>query len=96
MEQINNTLTIDISVEDQNEIDMNLQESEQVDISAEKVIKAGSGVSDYYNGEYKVIPSESSKILKTKDKVMKRDVTVFGIPTYEMSNKFGFTFIIGD
>lgn len=47
MKHGSDTLSIDVLVEDQNEIGMNVQDVEQVNISAEKVIKYGTGVSDY-------------------------------------------------
>ena len=48
-------------------------------------------VSEYevYEGEYKVIPSTSSKTLKTSNKLMQADVLVEKIPYAEVSNNSG-------
>lgn len=55
----------------------------------------GSGNIAAYDGEYKVTPSTREQILETKGKRMKEDVTVNKIPSYEVSNETGTTFIIG-
>lgn len=50
-----------------------------------------------YEGETIVIPStHRDKILPTKDRYVYEDITVLKIPTYETSNNYGYTFIIGD
>lgn len=48
-----------------------------------------------YNGEYEVTPDEEEQTLFTKNKSMKDDVIIKAIPTYEVSNSTGTTFIIG-
>lgn len=54
----------------------------------------GGGFPDY-KGEYEVTPSTEEQVLPTKNKSMRNDVTVKEIPTYEVSNDSGTTFIIG-
>lgn len=51
-----------------------------------------------YDGTYTVTPKNYEETeLKTKDKMMKNNVTVNKIPKYEVSNDFGgSTLIIGD
>lgn len=51
---------------------------------------------EYYVGEYNVTPKIEQQVLSTNDKLMSDDVTVKGIPFYEVSNpQGGTTFIIG-
>ena len=50
-----------------------------------------SGVTEQYAGEYTVIPKLDQQILKTKQKVMTDDLTVKGVPVYEVSNNQGGT-----
>lgn len=51
---------------------------------------------EYYTGSYDVTPKVVPQVLKTSDKVMTNDVTVKGIPSYEVTNpQGGSTFIIG-
>lgn len=49
-----------------------------------------------YTGNCHVIPKIDSQVLPTCDKVINQDITVEGIPFYEVSNQQGgTTFIIG-
>lgn len=48
-----------------------------------------------YHGDYDVTPAIEAQSLATKDKRMLDDVTIKAIPTYEVSNTSGTTFIIG-
>lgn len=49
-----------------------------------------------YEGDYIVVPKVTEQVLPTKEKVMKSDLTVKQIPTYEVSNESGGnTFYIG-
>lgn len=51
---------------------------------------------EYYTGNYNVTPKIEQQVLETRDKLMSDDVTVKGIPFYEVSNpQGGTTFIIG-
>jgi hypothetical protein len=50
---------------------------------------------DYYNGAYTVTPKTTAQTLETADKVMRADVDVKAIPTYEVSNDKGTTVYIG-
>lgn len=49
-----------------------------------------------YEGEYSVLPSTSEQVLPTAGKKMDRDMTVFAIPLYEVSNRSGTTVSIGE
>ena len=53
-------------------------------------------VPDAYTGSYDVIPKIDAQQLETVGKVMKDNVTVWGIPYAEVSNPDGTTVIIGD
>lgn len=49
-----------------------------------------------YDGAVEITPDAHEDIvLNTADTTLKSDITVFKIPTYETSNEFGMTFIIG-
>lgn len=51
---------------------------------------------DEFKGSYEVTPKISDQALKTKDKLMYKDLIIKGIPYYEVSNsKGGITIIIG-
>lgn len=51
---------------------------------------------DIYSGDYNIIPETFSQTIESKNKVMKNDVTIAGIPFYEVSNtEGGTTCIIG-
>lgn len=53
---------------------------------------------DKYEGDYDVTPATyQDKVLKTRNLVMTKDVTVRKVPQYEVSNEAGgTTFIIGE
>lgn len=49
-----------------------------------------------YDGEYEVTPKIDEQVLETKNKTMKKDLTIKSIPYYETSNlSDGKTVIIG-
>lgn len=91
------SLFIDVSVEEQTELRVDVTETSSIDVDIKDVvyIKGSGGDYDFYTGKYKVTPSNQNQILKTQDKVMRDNVTVSKIPTYEVSNEFGTTFVIG-
>ena len=47
-----------------------------------------------YTGNYHIIPKVDPQVLMTCDKVLTQDITVEGIPIYEVSNPQGGTTII--
>lgn len=51
---------------------------------------------DEYQGPYDVIPKVDPQQLATADKLMKQDVTVWGIPYEEVSNLYGITVTIAE
>lgn len=68
-----------------------------IDIELESdivVVGSGDRLPDY-QGKYEVIPTMQEKTLQTKNKSMKDDITIKKIPSYEVSNDTGTTFIIG-
>ena len=67
----------------------------QVSFSSSSYIKTIDG-HDEYEGAYVVIPSTDDQILDTNNKVMTQDLTVEAIPTWQTSNEYGITFIIGN
>lgn len=55
----------------------------------------GGGDYEFYDGSYNLVPKVVSQSIKTKDKVMKDNVTVAEIPFHEVSNETGTTVVIG-
>ena len=51
---------------------------------------------DEYQGPYDVIPKVDPQQLATASKLMKQDVTVWGIPYEEVSNLYGTTVTIAE
>lgn len=54
----------------------------------------GGGLPDY-KGEYEITPTIEDQTLPTKNRSLREDIVVKKIPTYEVSNEYGTTFIIG-
>ena len=48
-----------------------------------------------YNGDYDIVPKVEAQTIGTKNKKMKKDLTVLAIPYYETSNLTGKTVYIG-
>lgn len=48
-----------------------------------------------YDGDYEVVPASYEQQLQTKDKFVKKDITVKSIPFIETSNDDGTTVYIG-
>ncbi|MBR1810272.1 MAG: hypothetical protein IJ766_01310 [Clostridia bacterium] len=53
----------------------------------------GAGIP--YDGAYAVIPAREAQQLPTKNKTMQENLTVAGVPFFEVSNPSGETVIIG-
>ena len=52
---------------------------------------------DVYTGETTVTPStHENQVLSTANKLVQENITVEQIPTFETSNAYGISFIIGD
>ena len=49
---------------------------------------------DFYSGSVNITPSFTKQILNTKNKILKENMKVYQIQTYEVSNDSGTTFII--
>lgn len=47
-----------------------------------------------YQGSYEVTPKVAQQTLSTKEKYMKKDVTIYGVPRYDTSNEYGTTVYI--
>lgn len=59
-----------------------------------EIVSAGSG--EKYKGNYVVVPKTEAQVLTTRQKYMTDNVTVKGVPCFEVSNNAdGTTFIIG-
>lgn len=53
----------------------------------------GSAYPDY-TGDTVIIPTTSDQLLETSNKIVRDDILVKEIPTFETSNEYGVTFII--
>lgn len=49
-----------------------------------------------YDGSYFIVPRITRQVLETEGRKMREDMTIKEIPTYETSNAYGTTFIIGE
>lgn len=49
---------------------------------------------DYYNGRYIVVPKSVDQELETKRKKMRDNVLVKEVPTFQVANEKGYTFVI--
>ncbi len=64
--------------------------------TAELLVSSQSGELPVYTGAHEVIPATTAQTLATKEKIVKKDITVAKIPYYEVSNSAdGKTAIIG-
>lgn len=90
---------VDVSVEEQCEIDISVSELEEVKIDIDDLVSQSPPHPDefyeFYNGPYDVKPKIEEQTLFTKEKSMKDNITVLSIPSYEVSNQDGTTFVIG-
>lgn len=55
------------------------------------VIEGAMGSAAIYGGPYVVIPKVSQQTLETNEKLMRDDVTVRGVPRYDVRNEYGTT-----
>lgn len=72
---------------------------QSVEVSSEgSTVEVSTGVivgGTPYAGEYEVTPAIGSQVLPTRAKTLSRDVTVEGIPRFDVSNQYGTTVSIG-
>ena len=78
-------------------IRLNVLGAEPIRLQVAPAVTVGiDGGGDPYEGEYVVTPRVEGQVLLTKDKTMQDDLTVKGIPYYEMDNQNGTTVYIGN
>ena len=53
-------------------------------------------IENQYNGSYVFTPSKEDQTIDTDYRLLTQDLTIKGIPYYEVSNEHGITIIIGD
>ena len=88
------SITIDLDWELDIETEMSLSTvSYEFDVDLVCKIEGGSQYPEYH-GQYVVIPKSVDQELETERKVMRRNVLVKEVPTYEVSNVKGYTFTI--
>lgn len=52
---------------------------------------------DVYDGETTIVPStHADQVLETANKLVSENITIKEVPTFETSNTYGTSFIIGD
>ena len=69
------------------------QTKPNIAVSLKEVVTVGGG--DPYEGEYTITPAIQEQEMLTKNKTMRKNVTIEAIPYYETSNVSGKTVIIG-
>jgi hypothetical protein len=55
-----------------------------------------SSIENRYEGAYVFTPSKDDQVIDTDYRLLTKDLTIKGIPYYEVSNENGITIIIGD
>lgn len=53
-----------------------------------------NNIYDIYDDIFQIIPNWSEQVLYTQGKVVKNNIKIFEIPTYQVSNEYGITFTI--
>ena len=79
-----------VEVESSDQVVEILENEYTVDI--ESVVVDGAP----YAGPYEVTPRVSQQVLSTNQKYMNDDVTVFGVPRYDVRNDYGTTCVIAE
>lgn len=59
-------------------------------------VKDAAGADSVYQGPYDVIPAVDPQQLTTYGKIMRDNVTIWGIPYQEVSNEYGTTVTIAE
>ena len=64
-----------------------------VKLLTETIVKEGAV--EHYQGPYQAVPKTEPVQLKTKDRYLTEDITIFKIPYWETANRNGTTVYIG-
>lgn len=59
-------------------------------------LNIGGGSFPDYGGSYDIIPQVDEQTLQTKNKVLRENMLIEGIPYFETSNEYGYTIYIGN
>lgn len=84
------SLTIDVISVYAQDIDI-LPVNPGIEINLDDTNKLPQNSYEYYTGDYEVIPKRENQVLKTKEKLMSKDVSIKEIPFYQTSNLSGGT-----
>lgn len=70
-------------------VKVSIIQQEPVTVQVDAVIRTSAGAVPVYGGPYEAIPKVEAQTLPTAKKLMTDDVTVHGVPFYEVSNDQG-------
>lgn len=70
-------------------VEVSIIQQEPVTVQVDAVTRTSAGVVPVYDGPYEAIPKVEAQTLPTAKKLMTDDVTVHGVPFYEVSNDQG-------
>lgn len=70
-------------------VKVSVTRQEPVTVQVDAVTRTTSGDIPVYDGPYEAIPKVDAQTLPTAKKLMTDDVTVHGVPFYEVSNEQG-------
>lgn len=70
-------------------VKVSIIQQEPVTVQVDAVTRTSAGAVPVYGGPYEAIPKVEAQTLHTAKKLMTDDVTVHGVPFYEVSNDQG-------
>lgn len=70
-------------------VKVSILQEEPVTVQVDAVTRTSSNDIPVYDGPYEAIPKVEAQTLPTAKKLMTDDVTVHGVPIYEVSNQQG-------
>lgn len=81
-------------LEEETVLDIELEDSEEFDIDFSETLDTGVYGDSEYEGVYEIVPKVDAQSLPTKEKYLKEDVTIHGVPYFETDNEVGTTVYI--
>lgn len=92
-EQIVDVKTLNFILDEEESLDFSIDDEESLNFVVEEYTTV---TPDEYQGPYDVIPKVNPQQLATQNKLMRENVTVWGIPYEEVHNEYGVTVTIAE
>lgn len=67
----------------------------ELELEIGEIVTQGGDAFPWYEGDYEVEPDFVKQTLPTKNRSMAEDVLILEIPTHEVTNDYGTTYIVG-